>query len=435
MTNKEPTKFARFYKSATTKIRSAVTDPRVVRVTQMANSTLSVLSHIGQARLTGPTAIIGTVLGTIDTIRTNLHLDTPDAFDDFIQEYVWGVGSSCVFDEKNSMIGELLMRTDSFKRLETETIFNQDGGSKRVEKVLDVQGKQLLFVVNGKANKASAQTDKPDDGKEYVERAIFVEEGFDFSILSEAVWSAIGSKFVKLVMINHGIDLVAVEEEDFPYLGQHSPVDFANIIERYHARGISRAASLFGPPGSGKTTFVRAYARHTGGRLLIVPPETLANQGREEIEMFVNLLLPDSLLLDDLDSAYSGAASVMTMVVDLRRKYPKMVVFTTANDFKLIKWALLRPGRLGERLEFLAPSQKDKLLLLSKYMKHYQVDEKLYKLPLLVAQMKHAYFTHDYVRFIAEQAVVMEQAELMGCVKDTNTFLTENDESYSPSDD
>lgn len=434
MTTEEPedgkTKLGRFLGASADKIRAAVTHPNVVRTTQIANAALETLARIGQAKLGGPLGIVTAVLSTIDTVRSNLNIHQEDAFEKFLDDYPEEL------NQRSSMLGELLMRTKSFQSLKTKTVFESESDNRRIEQMVDDKGKVLFFVINGTSHKAAAYDGEKggDSSQEYVERTIYVQEDFNYSVLSERIWSTMGSRFVKLIEVDGICSLMPVEEEDVPYLGVHSPQKFAEKVSKIKKHGLSFAALLLGPAGSGKTSFVRSYANHMDGKLFIVPPENLSETG--DIQIFADLLRPDIVLFDDFSHSRNGQTEALALMTDLRRKYPEMVLIATANDIENVKPALLRPGRLGEILEFGAPSKEDKFTILIEYMKLYGVDSKLFDIPKLISQMKHKNFTADYVRFCAAQAVVFDQEELLDFIKRAQKFLERfDDENISPSDD
>ncbi len=198
------------------------------------------------------------------------------------------------------------------------------------------------------------------------------------------------------------------------YVGKHDPAALAREIDVYKSRGISRASLFDGPPGSGKTSMFRAYLRHVGARGIIVPPSFLASGRRHELMALLSVLLPDAVLFDDIDRARDGLTFALTLIDDFRRLYPQITVISTSNNIDSREnAALLRPGRLGVRVQFDAPSLEDKGAVLDLYMRVYGVDTSKLDLPALLQEMDHKAFTHDYVRFIAEEALVASQAGLL----------------------
>lgn len=399
-------KFKALWKSANDKVRTIVTDKRMVTLTQFGNTALDIAAKVGMAKVSGPVAVAGMVLGTIDQLRGSMDVETPDPIQDWINEQE-------KLSAYNSGIPDLLTSTGAYKSLKLET-FAHDKNSKLVGMR---DGEELWCF------KMSESATVP--GKVFSEIHMYRTPNVDLSHIAEALWKTMPSPIAKCTNSSSGFcKLEPVDDSNDPeYVGIHDPVAFAKMIDIYHARNISRSELLIGPPGSGKTSFTRKYARVSGKTLLIVPPDTLGSHSRTDIELFTNMMQPGILLLDDIDRAQGGLAYAMTVVDDLRRAYPKMVVITTCNRITESNTALLRPGRLGERLQFNAPSGEDRISVLKLYFRRYGVDPTGYDLDALSTEMTHPLFTHDYVRFIAEQAVVMTQAELVLCVQETNTWL------------
>lgn len=392
------------WKKALNKVQDFVADPKVNTASRVATGMLNIASQIGQAKIGGPVAWAGAAMGTLNVIQNTLGVERYDPCEDYTKKHP-------ELRLVNSSLPITLEAAGAMKFMDLQTVAMHMERKKRL-RMLAHKGKRIMFLAYG------------DDQDERFESNYWIEEGFDKSILREYVWRAVDAPIVK---ITTGPQEKPVLEpspyDDIPYLGQHSPQEFAQAIEIYRQHGISRASLLEGPPGTGKTSFVRAYARSTKQTLVIVPPDFLGSYQRSNVERIVKLLVPDIVLLDDIDRAPSGLAYAMDFSDAIRREFPRMVMISTVNVITKMNAALLRPGRLGERRKFLAPPDEDKIALLKMYMSRYGVDESKYDLDVLVRAMNHPQFSHDYVRFTAEQAVVLAQDKLLTSIEEMVELL------------
>lgn len=134
--------------------------------------------------------------------------------------------------------------------------------------------------------------------------------------------------------------------------------------EWYEARGIPwKMGMLFeGPPGTGKTSLIRAVAGRFGLDLYAVG---IASRGMtdEHLMRLLSRIPPRAaLLLEDLDrivnhESVSGAEGGITLsglfnALDGAAIKPGMITFATANHPERLDAALVRPGRFDIRLAF-----------------------------------------------------------------------------------
>lgn len=433
---KKRNKFQQFLEAAENKLADVLTHKVVVKTSRIASSVLEVASKLGQSEMKGPLAWAGAGLSAVDVVRGALDIRKKD----LVQEYLDNETDD--FLTKDSFLGDLLVQTGALQSLKYEVVVESTDYGRKLISIDDQNGKSLLLVVYEGSGKTSTMDEEGKSGPkkastEAIEREINFEEGFDFSCLSLGVWDLYETKALKLVSMGWFAKLEPLPDLQTEYVGVHDPKKFAEEVEIYKKQKVSRSFLLHGSPGSGKTTFVRAYCNLIKGRLLVIPPDTLNRNVRDEVSIFLQLLRPDVLLVDDVDHAPKGLTASLTMFTDFRSKYPEMVLITTANDLSKVKPALLRPGRLGGMIEFKAPDDADKTALLDLYFKHYEVDPSALNIPQLVSKMQHPRFTADYVRYVAENAIMMNQERLEQCIDEINLFLEKSDEwdeDFAPSD-
>ncbi len=250
--------------------------------------------------------------------------------------------------------------------------------------------------------------------------AFWIEKGFRPERLSDMLWNALGAP-IAVLGDTEGNDLGAENFSTAPYVGKHSLSEFNDAVLAYQGRGISRAYNLLGPPGTGKSAFALAWARDHGHRVIKLLPSAWDFTSR--LTSMTDILRPGLLLIEDADHASDYRNAMLDALTAIRLRHPGLVVVCTANSVSEQTAALLRPGRMGLVLEFLAPSPEEKHQLLDIYFRRYGVDPTAYDFRRLVALMDHPRFTHDYVRSTAEEAVCLNQTRLEAYVKNTVRFL------------
>ena len=118
-------------------------------------------------------------------------------------------------------------------------------------------------------------------------------------------------------------------------------------LRKYLAAGKTRALLFKGAAGTGKTTCAAFIAKSVGKRVLVIRPDTLASM--RGIYTIVDSTRPDVVLIDELDRSESQSAQMSTWEA-LRRRCP--VILATVNHTDKLDFAMLRPGRFDEVLEF-----------------------------------------------------------------------------------
>lgn len=148
---------------------------------------------------------------------------------------------------------------------------------------------------------------------------------------------------------------------------------------------------FFGQPGCGKTVFAQALANEAGIPFYIVKASDLVNeQGQTEnrIDLLFNQMLenvtlngPCILFLDEVDfilkNRKNGNLNSNEQLIlqnflnrlDGEISLKGLLVICNTNDINALDEALLRPGRIGELIEFKAPDKYTIIELIELYSK------------------------------------------------------------------
>jgi len=264
-------------------VQDFVANPKVHQVSQLVNGAIKIASTIAQAKIGGPVAVASGVIAGIDVLQDTFGIEKPDPCK--------------VFKDANDLIGY----ASSIPKIASEL---------KLERFIKIESfaKNADFVMVGfKIDDKYACWQKPIKGTETAPATIiYTSSGFELSAISKAVNQALGHPVViaSLHTINGTgrIKLDALPYSDTKYLGVNDPASFSEEIEKFHQKGISRAALLWGLPGSGKTSYLKNYAKIADKTLFLIPPELINDHNaRGELTSLIDLIRPDILVLDDLD--------------------------------------------------------------------------------------------------------------------------------------
>ena len=142
--------------------------------------------------------------------------------------------------------------------------------------------------------------------------------------------------------------------EMYPFLGDES-------VEDYYDRFLQSDASillLIGPPGTGKTTFIRGFLQHTGSSAIVTYDSAIL----EKDYVFAQFIEGEAnvMVMEDADTFLKARSDGNTMmhrflnVGDglVTTKGKKLIFSTNLPSIRDVDSALIRPGRCFDILHF-----------------------------------------------------------------------------------
>lgn len=161
-----------------------------------------------------------------------------------------------------------------------------------------------------------------------------------------------------------------------------SPAGGYSLVRNADPRGRARSGILFGPPGTGKTTYVQRVAEYLGWPLVVLDPSVFAEEGLPLIATVASRVFSKLLELEDTVIFFDEMEALMHTRTDAAGSFeqkflttsllPKLqeladraacLFFVATNHFETMDRAAQRPGRFDFRLQIMPPSYEEKLRL------------------------------------------------------------------------
>lgn len=205
------------------------------------------------------------------------------------------------------------------------------------------------------------------------------------------------------------------------YISPINEEEYCNTVNKFKSMGLSRSSLLFGPPGSGKTSFAAKIARQLGGRLIVIDARALQLVNQYGwgliLQKILKLTSPTVVLFDDIDRLGEyDLGSLLSLIENLNREIGKnAIIMASVNDICALPLALRRPGRFDEIKLFDYPAPDHRKNIIQTYIKHFgsrladkYVDE--------IVELSDN-LTPAYLREIALQATIQPYEQIPNLIK------------------
>jgi len=268
------------------------------------------------------------------------------------------------------MLPKLVYLSKYFNVCDKQTVFSSEDEDLIEITLADTNSKFYIIEFNGQAMSLSSKGRAQRVAEDY-----FYSDGFNFETLFDNIWEHYPSG---IILQRHrqslDLDMAEVPEEEPIYIGSYDIEEFYLRLRRSLDRGISRSFLLKGPPGTGKTSLALKIARTYFKRTVKLDPHVTRSFESGELEFFVSQLKPEVIIFEDFDRAFNFADVALSMLENLKKKFPELVIFGTVNDISKLDPALLRPGRFDKIMDIGFPDGHDRKKILRLYFDKYGVE-------------------------------------------------------------
>lgn len=239
---------------------------------------------------------------------------------------------------------------------------------------------------------------------------------YDNKIHVEYNWDAIERK--------RKVRLDTITKNPDPLLGKSDDklLDIVKYFNKYKELNISRTYCFLGLPGTGKSTFAIKFAEAVSDRIVRFNAQELSCV-LNSIGQLILALKPKVLIFDDFDrlsNINDYIPTILTLMEEIKRRFPNILIIITANDIKPFGTALLRPGRIDEIIEFDPPTLDDIKLLLEFYMNDIGAEFNESDINQL-AELSQG-LSHSYIKELAIRKRVFETDHIVKSIEKMKTM-------------
>lgn len=387
-------------RGAANKTQDFVSGHKVQRVAKMGQKAIEIAAQLGQAKLKGTMGYAGVALGVLNIIAEAKGEDLYTAV-------------------KTETLQRNLKAIDSTGAI---TLLAEVGFFNSAELVCSDKKLDFLSLklIDGREICAMFLTGRKELAPWW---DAYVSESITTVDMATTLWDVIG-KSVAIASKENSAGRTVLSISQLPHecesyhttKGNNSPKDVAAKFKTYRSMGVSKAYMCIGPPGTGKSTFCHQLAIELGGAIMRITPAIFdcTRVSHQEVIDLVGSFKPSVLVLEDVDRVRDSQL-LLSLVDFIRQKNPEVLLLSTINDPTKVVDALRRPGRLGEPLNFVSPDKEYRRMLLERFRTQFGVTRDI---SYLADIMEHPQFSQDFIRNVAQQALVEDDETLKMSISD-----------------
>lgn len=229
--------------------------------------------------------------------------------------------------------------------------------------------------------------------------------------LGDAIYITLDGDSIDIVVQHLSLNKIAMEHYICP---EDRYNELTAEIKAFNANSRQRSYLLVGPPGTGKTSFCYETARRLGGRIMKIDNDVIAELGENVIQEMIEVLCAKIIIVDDIDRLNSGhnASQLLYAIESMKSLKTMPTLFATVNNVEELDYALLRPGRFDEILEFNVPEKNE----LYEFIYSYNMKSKVAMKPEHVDRMVE-------ILLGCSQAYIVEYLEQLNYEKDIDKVI------------
>lgn len=241
-------------------------------------------------------------------------------------------------------------------------------------------------------------------GRLVLDGAFFVSLGLNLDKVVDELWRKHPNGIYVSVVREPGGWKSETSVLDIPpvqaVLSQRAETQLETLTSRHRKflkDGIHRCYLCLGPPGTGKSTFAVRFGQQFEGRTVKIDASSLHMMSVKDFGYLLNVLKPNTLIVDDMDRApmEDVSARILFLMERLKGSHPKTAIILTVNDSTKLDSALLRSDRIDVPIEFPVPTKEENHQLVASLLHHYGVSPDLWE--PIVKSVEENDLTHAYI--------------------------------------
>lgn len=360
----------------------------VKNTTAFAKEVLDITDKMKNGNAVSKTAAI---VASVESFAKLLNVPKPDEVKDYALEH------SLAYTDYGQL-SELLLNKAVFSKLNSEMVAENE--SQSLVK-LDFDKDNFVCFIRSKKDEQYFDTKKADadlSQASYYE-AYYLPKDFDISVVYKMFWDMYDNKIyltAKRDKIHGPIRGFKFDLENV-FLNQAEIDRIGHEIATCSKNNISRSYLLVGDPGLGKTTRCFAASQQFCPRVLKIDSSAVDYLNVGDLEVHISNFKPDALILDDIDRAPADKTGyLLSTLENIKKTFPHMVLFATANYFDKLDKAIVRPGRFDRIIWVEPPTTEERAQLISSFAKAFKADISSEILAYLATETEG--YSHAYIK-------------------------------------